>query len=275
MRQTGPVLDWTQRVEGPVGECLLALTSRSGGQSQGAYAAADGSGGLNLGSHVGDEPADVTANRAALAGAVGVSAPYLVIADQVHGRDVVQVSAPWVGAPPAADALVTTHPDVALAVLVADCVPVLLVAASEGILAVAHAGRPGLAAGVVPAVVDAMRDLGSTVIQAWLGPSVCPRCYPVPDELREQVAAVAPTSRSVAWDGQPAIDVAGGVLEQLRGLGVRVRQVPGCTVEDRDRYSYRRDGRTGRCAGLVWRPSVLPELPDPERPSPEPRGFGR
>jgi copper oxidase (laccase) domain-containing protein len=96
-----------------------------------------------------------------------------------------------------------------------------------------------------------MRDLGATSPRAWLGASVCPRCYEVPLELREQVAEVEPVSRSVTWDAAPAVDVAAGVLAQLGRLGVPARQLPGCTVESPDLYSYRRDGVTGRFAGVV------------------------
>jgi polyphenol oxidase len=247
------VIAWTQRLTGDSGPVTLALTDRAGGCSRGPYAAADGSGGLNLAAHVDDDPDDVSANRAALANAVGLAPDRLVVADQVHGRDVVQVTAPWPGPPPAADALVTTVSRLALVVLVADCVPVLLAAPGEGVVAVAHAGRSGMTAGVVAAAVDAMRDLGAREIVARVGPSVCPRCYPVPLDLREQVATVEPVSRSVAWDGRPSVDVAAGVLAQLARLGVAARQLPGCTVESPGLYSYRRDGRTGRFAGLVWR----------------------
>jgi copper oxidase (laccase) domain-containing protein len=86
---------------------------------------------------------------------------------------------------------------------------------------------------------------------ARLGPSVCGRCYEVPLELREQVAAAQPASRTVTWTGTPALDVAAGVLEQLAVLDVPVQQLPGCTRESDALYSYRRDGRTGRFAGLA------------------------
>src|SRR5439155_26658245 len=99
--------------------------------------------------------------------------------------------------------------------LVADCVPVLLAAPQDGVAGVAHAGRKGMAAGVVLRLVEAMRDLGAREILGRVGPSVCPRCYPVPLELREEVAASWPVTRSVGWRGQPSLDVAAGVLEQL------------------------------------------------------------
>jgi copper oxidase (laccase) domain-containing protein len=135
---------------------------------------------------------------------------------------------------------------------VADCVPVLLHAPGEGVVAVAHAGRRGMVDGVVGATVAAMRGLGATALNAVVGPSICARCYAVPAALRAQVAASVPVAASVTWSGTPAVEVAGGVLEQQADHGVLVRQVPGCTAERDDLYSYRRDGVTGRFAGLTW-----------------------
>ncbi|MGN6300231.1 MAG: polyphenol oxidase family protein, partial [Angustibacter sp.] len=154
--------------------------------------------------------------------------------------------------PPVADGLVTTLPGVVLLVRVADCVPVLLADPQRGVVGVAHAGRPGMAAGVVGAAVAALRDLGARDLVARLGPSVCPRCYEVPLAMREDVAAGRPETRSLTWDARPSIDVAAGVLAQLAERGVAVRQLPGCTVESDRLYSYRRDGLTGRFAGLAW-----------------------
>ena len=174
------------------------------------------------------------------------------MARQVHGREVVVVDRPFEGEPPEADALVTRTPGLALAVLVADCTPVVVAAPAEGVVGVAHAGRAGLARGVALALVDAMRDLGAGELVARVGPSICPRCYEVPLELREEVAAVVPEARSVSRSGTPALDVAGGVLAQLAPHVAALRQLPGCTAEDPDLFSYRRDGRTGRSAGLAW-----------------------
>ena len=86
-----------------------------------------------------------------------------------------------------------------------------------------------------------------------VGPSVCGRCYEVPDEMRATAAHVQPVSATVSGTGTAAIDVAAGVVAQLRDGGVEVRWVPGCTRERDDLYSYRRDGPTGRFAGIVLR----------------------
>lgn len=223
----------------------LAVTARTGGGSTGPYD------GLNLGGHVGDEPATVEGNRLHLARGLGVPRDRLLFLDQVHGSRVVEVDGPWTGPAPSADAMVTRTPGLALAVLVADCVPVLLADPEAGVVGVAHAGRPGMHAEVAVRAAEAMRDLGARRIRAVLGPSVCPRCYPVPLEMREEVAARRPEARSVTWRAEPSIDVAAGVLAQLAPLCESVEQLPGCTVERADLYSYRRDGVTGRFAGVA------------------------
>ncbi|MCW2680458.1 MAG: hypothetical protein JWM62_1859 [Frankiales bacterium] len=222
----------------------FAFTTREGGVSRAPYDS------LNLGSHVGDDPAAVAENRRRVAEAVG--ARDLVVAEQVHGTTVVEVTGPWPDVPPHADALVTRVPRLALGVLVADCTPVLLAAPGEGVVGVAHAGRKGMTDGVVPALVEAMRDLGATALLGRIGPSVCARCYEVPEALRAAVAAQVPLARSVTRHGTPSLDVAGGVLEQLAPHCWDVEQLPGCTVERDDLFSFRRDGVTGRSAGVVW-----------------------
>ena len=243
MTADGPAADLRLDVEA-VGGARLAFTTRAGGVSRPPWH------GLNLGAHVGDDPAAVEENRRRVARACGVDA--VVAATQVHGRDVVEVDGPWTGPAPEADALVTRRPGLALAVLVADCTPVLVAAPDEGVVGVGHAGRKGMAGGVVAALLWAVRDLGGRRLVARVGPSVCPRCYEVPAALREEVAAVEPVARSVSRTGTPALDVAAGVLEQLSPHCADLHQLPGCTAERDDLYSYRRDGTTGRSAGLAW-----------------------
>jgi YfiH family protein len=239
------VLAWRDSVGGRI---RLAVTDRAGGASIGDFAS------LNLGGHVGDDPAAVEENRRRVAEEIGVRRERLLFVQQVHGTDVVVADGPWPGGrAPAADGVVTREPDLALAILVADCTPVLLAAPAEGVVGVAHAGRQGMAAGVVRRVVEAMRDLGATELVGRVGPSVCPRCYEVPADLREEVARVQPEARSVSRHGTPSIDVAGGVLAQLAPYCSDLQQLPGCSVERDDLFSHRRDGpRTGRYAGLAW-----------------------
>lgn len=239
---------------GAAGRAHLAFTDRHGGYGAGPY------GSFNLALHVGDEPSTVAANRALLGQALGLDRISYV--DQVHGTTVHPITADTVtgdsagsgdAPPPQADAQVTTLPGVGLAILVADCTPVLLAAPDEGVVAAVHAGRRGMADGVVDATVRAMRERGATRIEAAIGPSIGPRSYEVPLDLRDEVAAAHPVTASVTRWGTPALDVAGGVAEQLRGAGVGIAHWSGaCTAESSDLFSYRRDGTTGRFAGVVW-----------------------
>ncbi len=234
------MLAWQER-SGRVG---AAVTDREGGVSEGPWSS------LDLALHVGDDEDAVRENRRRVADALGVE--HLVFAEQVHGTAVVEAIGPWPGPPPVADALVTRTPGVAVGMLVADCTPVMVLAPEQGVVGVAHAGRQGMADGVVTALVDAVRDLGGGVLRGVVGPSICPRCYEVPLALREEVAAVAPVARSVSRTGTPALDVAGGVLEQLAPHCASLVQLPGCSQERDDLYSYRRAATTGRYAGIAW-----------------------
>ncbi|MEV7417981.1 peptidoglycan editing factor PgeF [Streptomyces sp. NPDC089919] len=228
----------------------FAFTDRWGGVSAVPYEE------LNLGGAVGDDPAAVRANRALAAGALGLAPDRVVWMNQVHGRDVAVVEEPWGDAPvPAVDAVVTARGGLALAVLTADCTPVLLADPVAGVVAAAHAGRPGLVAGVVPAAVAAMTALGADParITARTGPAVCGRCYEVPEQMRADVAAVVPEAHAETSWGTPAVDVVAGVHAQLAALGVRdLDRSPVCTLESPDHFSYRRDRTTGRLAGYVW-----------------------
>jgi len=236
-----------------VGVARFALTDRFGGASGGAYAE------LNLGGHVGDAPVDVAENRRRLAVRIGLPTEHVLYAEQVHGAGVATVDGPWTGPAPRVDAMVTRVGGTALAVLVADCVPVLLADPVAGVVGVAHAGRKGMVAGVVPAVLAAMRELGAPNVTARIGPSVCGRCYEVPAEMRAAIADEEPASWATSRAGTPALDVAAGVAAQLRRAGVGVRRLEGCTVEDSGLYSYRRDHTTGRFAAIAWLPSPGPE----------------
>lgn len=227
-----------------VGGTRRLFTDRAGGVSEGPYA------GLNLGDHVGDESAHVRANRALVARAAGVAEDRLVVMRQVHGCGVVVVDeVPAV--PPEADALVTTRPGLALAVLVADCTPVLLAERSGRAAAVVHAGREGLRLEIVGRTLATLHGLGMTDLVAAVGPSVCGRCYEVPPAMRADVAHGAPAAWSVSWTGTASLDVAAGVVEQLTGHGIPVTWVPGCSREDPDLYSHRRDQVTGRYGGIT------------------------
>jgi hypothetical protein len=127
---------------------------------------------------------------------------------------------------------------------------VLLADAEAGVIGAAHAGRPGLAAGVVPRTVEAMRELGASDITAWIGPHVCGGCYEVPAAMQAEVGAVEPASLATTSWGTPSLDLGAGVRAQLERAGATVVDVSRCTRESDDLYSYRRDGRdAGRFAG--------------------------
>ncbi|GAA3997209.1 peptidoglycan editing factor PgeF [Streptomyces marokkonensis] len=228
----------------------FGFTDRWGGVSAVPYEE------LNLGGAVGDDPGAVTANRGLAAESLGVDPARVVWMNQVHGADVAVVDGPWGEGPVVrVDAVVTAERGIPLAVLTADCVPVLLADPAAGVAAAAHAGRPGLVAGVVPAAVRAMTELGADParIVARTGPAVCGRCYEVPERMRVEVAGVEPAAYAETGWGTPAVDVSAGVHAQLERLGVRDRaQSPVCTLESKDHFSYRRDRATGRLAGYVW-----------------------
>jgi YfiH family protein len=221
----------------------LAFTDRYDGVSAAPFDS------LNLALVGQDDPAAVERNIALL---LDDFAPGAELADmeQVHGRTVARAGGPR----EQCDALVTDRTDAVLMVRVADCVPVLLADPGAGVIGAAHAGRNGVALGVVSACVEEMRLLGARDIAAWVGPHICGRCYEVPAALRGEVAAVEPATASTTSWGTPALDIGAGVVAQLERLGVQVHDVSRCTMESEDLYSFRRDGaRAGRLAGLVRR----------------------
>ncbi len=239
-------------------------TTRRGGVSEGPWGLADGRcGGLNLGARCGDDPAAVRSNRERLATAVGAMPKWL---QQVHGTRVHKVvaAAPHVDAclaeEPRADASVTNIPGVVLAVLTADCLPVVFADARGEVVAAAHAGWRGLADGVLERTVEAMRALASSEadVCAWLGPSIGPDAFEVGNEVRERFCDLDPhAARAFAGgerQGKWLADLPALARLRLAGIGVhRVAAADRCTVRDTaDFYSYRRDGRCGRMATLVW-----------------------
>lgn len=239
-----------QDVAGPIHR---VVTDRQGGTSASPFSS------LNLGDHVGDDPTSVRANRELVAERLGVAAERIAFMRQVHGSRVVHLSAADLRDEdpdrcyPQADALVTREPEVALVVMVADCIPVLLHTPGADVIAVAHVGRPGLAARLLDNVVAAMRELGAGPIEAVLGPSICGACYEVPDALRREVAAVAPEAFTTTSQGSPGLDLPAGALAQLARLGVHAERLEACTRERADLFSYRRDGLTGRFGGAIVR----------------------
>jgi YfiH family protein len=156
---------------------------------------------------------------------------------------------------PDTDALVTSTPGLVLCVLAADCVPVLLTDPVAGVVAAVHAGREGVRTGVVPATLSAMASLGARArhVTALLGPAVCGRCYEVPEPMQAELARIVPAAAVRTRAGTAGLDLRAGLATLLTRAGIpEVVHDPRCTVEDSSLFSHRRDGVTGRQAGLVW-----------------------
>jgi YfiH family protein len=214
----------------------------------------------NLALHVGDDPAAVRRRRELLEAEVGLPAGSFQFMNQVHGNAVAYIGTA-AGSPaagptvdgPTADAMVSAGRP--LAVMVADCVPVVLAGATSGgqpVLGVAHAGRPGVASGVIPATLVRMRAEGAEDVRAWIGPSICGSCYEVPEGMRADVAAAVPATWATTSWGTPGLDLPAGARSQLEAEGVTVEYSGPCTLETEDLFSYRGNPETGRFAGLVW-----------------------
>ena len=210
------------------------FTDRRKGSSLGVYDS------LNFGFHVGDDPVAVAANRALLGNTQFMN--------QVHGNDVVVIDQ-VLDHEPTCDALITTSAGVALAVMVADCIPLLLI--SEKVVAAVHVGRAGLVNKVALRAIEQMRVLGASDIHAILGPSICGKCYEVPLGMQQEVVATHPASLSTTYKGTPALDLPAGLIAELIAQGLTYEASPICTQEDPLYFSHRRDNPTGRFAGVV------------------------
>jgi len=223
-------------------------TTRAGGVSVSPYDT------FNLGDHVGDDPAAVAANRKRLATATGLGEDGVVWMNQIHGDNVVVVDGPRCTVDET-DGLVTTKPRLALAVVTADCVPVLMADARAGVIAAVHAGRVGAQSGIVARALETMVRHGAHVgdVSVLLGPAVSGRNYEVPEAMAAEVEAALPGSRTTTARGTAGLDLRAGIARQLRELGVTAVDVdPRCTVDDRNLFSHRRGAPTGRLASLVW-----------------------
>lgn len=206
------------------------------------------------------EPGTAAQNIAALESAMGVDAGSLRLLTQVHSDRVRDAAAvrdddeePLVG-----DAWVCSEGVQPLGIRVADCMPVMMLGRRPGgvITAGAHAGRPGLLAGVLERTAERLRGEGAAHLTAWIGPSACGSCYEIPESMVEEVAAERPAIRSRTRWGTAALDLraeAGVVLERL---GVETIDLGGCTLEDPSLFSHRRSRAEGlpegRFAGLIW-----------------------
>ncbi|MBK4178809.1 peptidoglycan editing factor PgeF [Corynebacterium macginleyi] len=225
----------------------MVFTSRAGGASAYPYES------FNLGSHVGDNPANVAANRERLLRITGIE--NIVWMEQLHTNTVTVVDGPRDTPVPATDAILTTQRRLGLGVLVADCTPVLLVDVSAGVIAAVHAGRLGARNAIVVNTVREMQKLGAQPerIQVVMGPAASGKNYEVPEEMANDVERRLPGSKCKTAQGTWGIDVRAGLIRQLMGLGItNIDSDPRCTIEDTNFFSYRREGTTGRQAGVIW-----------------------
>ncbi|WP_226779575.1 peptidoglycan editing factor PgeF [Oceaniglobus trochenteri] len=215
--------------------------TRRGGASSGVFQ------GLNCGKGSSDQADIVRINRARVAREMGVEPEALVTLNQVHSADVVHVTAPFSGALPRADAMVTATPGLALGILTADCQPVLFADAEAGVIGGAHAGWKGAIGGVLEATIEAMIALGARreAIVAVVGPSISQRNYEVGPEFLESFLDEDPDhARFFAGGaaGKAHFDLPGFGLHRLREAGIaHAEWTRHCTYADPDRfYSYRR-----------------------------------
>ena len=238
---------WTAADWAAPGRVRAGCSTRVGGTSRGGYAS------LNLAAAVGDDPEAVRANRARLARALELPAEPLWLR-QVHGRGVVVHDGS--GADPEADAAVAFEPGRVLAVLSADCLPVVLASRRGERIGIAHAGWRGLAAGVLEATVAALALPGESLV-AWLGPAIGTRAFEVGAEVQAAFVASDPGAASAFTAnarGRWQADLAALARRRLEQLGVvQIAGVAACTYHDAARYySYRRERQCGRMATLAW-----------------------
>lgn len=238
-------------VEWPAPPNVRAIsTLRTGGVSRGAFAS------LNLGAHVGDEPAAVEENRRRLRAALQLDAEPLWL-NQVHGVDVIAADSRTDSSLPTADASVCTGQGRACVIMTADCLPVLFCDREGTRVGAAHAGWRGLASGVLGATLGALEVVPQRLM-AWLGPAIEPCAFEVGPEVREEfVTRNAATAAAFQANARGRWQADLYALARLELARLGVREVYGGTYrchEDAARFfSYRRDGgKTGRMATLVW-----------------------
>ena len=223
------------------------VTTRRGGVSQGAWQS------MNLGAHVGDDSAAVSANRARLRQWLGLSDEPAWL-NQVHSNRVVEVDS-W-PEPADADASISRRAGIACAVMTADCLPVLFCAADGSEVAAAHAGWRGLADGILEATLAGMHAPNGEVM-AWLGPAIGPAAFEVGDEVRAAFVAASPEAAAAFQASRPGHWRANIYeLARIRLNKAGLTRIFGggrCTYTEADNFfSYRRDGVTGRMASLIW-----------------------
>lgn len=221
--------------------------TRKGGASSGLFA------GLNCGRRSSDQTDMVAVNRTRVAEAMGVGLSELATVKQVHSADVVTLRDPSEIdriRDVQADGIVTARPGVALAVLTADCQPVLLADRGAGVIGACHAGWRGALAGIIEATVAAMRALGAGEIRAVIGPTISQQAYEVGEDFMEDFLAEDPGSQRFfagGPNGRPMFDLPAFGLSRLRAAGVEAEWSRHCTYSDPARFfSYRRATHEGQ-----------------------------
>ena len=210
---------------------------------------------LNLGDHVGDDPAAVAQNRAAVAALTGLDGRQVHWLEQVHGERVLTL--PLIEGRRCADAATTSRPGEICAILTADCLPVLFCNQKGTQVAVAHAGWRGLLAGVLENTVARFEEPES--VMAWLGPAIGPESFEVGPEVREGFVQCNAESETCFVHSPHSrhrylADIYGLARQRLRASGVvQINGGERCTVQESGTFfSFRRDGQTGRQASFVW-----------------------
>ncbi|WHS59513.1 peptidoglycan editing factor PgeF [Pseudomonas sp. G2-4] len=226
------------------GRVKACVTTRGGGVSLAPFDS------LNLGDHVGDDPAAVAENRRRLTDHFAITPAWL---QQVHGIAVVEADPAQVAT---ADASWTATPGIACAAMTADCLPVLFCNRAGTRVAAAHAGWRGLANGVLEATLDSLAVPADEIL-AWLGPAIGPQAFEVGPEVREAFIAQLPQAAQAFVPSHNAGKFLADIyaLARLRLSARGVTAVYGgglCTVTDPRFFSYRRNPRTGRFASLIW-----------------------
>ena len=214
----------------------LLFTARSGGVSTLEYES------FNLGDHVGDDSDLVAENRNLLQKLV--SASQIQFMDQVHGNHVSLINQA-LNIAPKADALITSEKDLALVVMVADCLPILV--SGQNVAAAIHVGRRGMASGVIKKTIAEIRNISDGSLTAYIGPGICENCYEVDEATYKELVEKYPRSDA----GYRKLNLRAESTKQLQEMGVRVVNINICTMENEKYYSYRRDGKTGRQAGVI------------------------
>ena len=189
---------------------------------------------------MGDDPSTVATNRSVIGNAQFMN--------QVHGDEIVIVDS-VTSEIPTCDGLITTKPNLQLAVMVADCIPLLLI--SKEAVGAIHVGRAGLVNQIALKAIDRMRSVGSQEIHAILGPSICGQCYEVPFEMQQDVMQDHPRAFATTRKGTPALDLPQALIAELISAGVSFEASTICTFEDEMYFSHRRQNPTGRFAGVV------------------------